>query len=916
MEWVFLGLIVGVIALGTPVLALIAFLRSGETRRSIEALQGQIRELRAELAQRAATPAPPAPAVEPQVEAPQQQDDLPPAIEPTSPPVAPPPPLVSAPPPPPAWQPAPPLAAPVGAPLPPLLTPASATAAVAVRAPTPSLEQRLGARAFVWLGGITLALAAIFLVRYSIEQGYLSPTVRVILAALFGAGLIVGGDRMRGRDDRVAQALAAAGAASLYGALFSAVALYGMVPRFVGGVMALVLTGFCIVLSLRHGIFVAALAFVGGFVSPLVIGGDAPNIPALFGYLFATAAGSLAVIRHRGWWVLGWGVLAGTSLWSLFWMVLRVSDSVRYGSSGQVWVGLFLVGVAALFVWATWQRVREQGQPTNQVVLQLWTATLVTGGLLVGIAIGDPLRTAGWLCLGLYGAGIYALARYVPRFQNLAALPPLLSLAALSMWWFARIFPPGASEIEAFGPTLLVMGGGFAVAAFALMWNAGRPGFWAGVTVGATLLHFLLGWVTLGGKFPGMPWSLISLGLALPFLAAADRLARWRGTMPGATEALGVMAAGVSFFVAAAIPLELRREWITVAYAFELTAIAWIGWKLDILTLRWLCWPLLGTVMTRFVLNPYLLDYPLGGIPFLNWILWAYGLTIVAFWLGGRFLAAVREDPLSQTVKASTVLLGFVLLTLEVRSIFQPKGLAAPGVTFFETATLVLAWGGFALVALYSARVSGSRVALMTWRIVGALAATIAILVQVVARNPIVEQVAVGDTPLFNGLLVAYLMPALLAIVALRIARWADETKALPLAAITAMILGFAWVTLEVRHAFDPRFAGDAADAEGVELYSYSAAWLVFGLGLLALGVWRKVPALRHAGMIMVCLVVAKVFLIDMSGLQGLLRVFSFLGLGAALIGLGYVYRRFVFAADERPELAPPAPPPPAPTTP
>ena len=795
-----------------------------------------------------------------------------------------------------------------------MLEPGLAAAAVA-RAPTPSLEQRLGARLFVWLGGITLALAGIFLVRYSIEQGYLSPTVRVILAALFGAGLVVGGDRMRGRDDRVAQALTAAGAASLYGALFSAVALYDMVPRFVGGVMALALTGFCIVLSLRHGIFVAVLAFIGGFVSPLVIGGEAPNVLALFGYLLATAAGTLAVIRHRGWWVLGWGVLAGTSLWSVFWMVLHVSDGMRYGADGQIWVGLFLVGVAALFVWATWRRVSEQEKPTDHVVLQLWAATLITGGLLVGLVLGDFLRTPGWLCLGLYGAGIFALARYVPRFQYLAALPPLLSLAALALWWFLRIFPPNPAEVDAFARILLVMGGGFAVAAFALMWNAGRPGFWAGVTVGATLLHFLLGWYAMRLKLPDMPWSLVSLALALPFLAAAERLQRWRAAMPGATEALGVMAAGVTFFVALAVPLELSREWITVAYAVQLAAIAWIGWKLDILTLRWLCWPLLGTVMTRFVLNPYLLDYPLGGIPFFNWILWAYGISILAFWLGGQFLAAVREDALSETVRGAAVLLGFVLLTLEIRSVFQPTGLSAHGTTFYERATLVLAWGGFALVALYVARTSGSRLALMTWRIVGALTAFMAVAVQVLAMNPLVDSVRVGNTPIFNGLLVAYLLPALLAIVTLRFARWAGEVKAMPLVAITAMVLGFAWVTLEVRHLFDPGFAGDPFDADGVELYTYSAAWLLFGLVLLAIGIWRHVPALRHAGMIMVLLVVAKVFLVDMSGLQGLLRVVSFLGLGASLVGLGYAYRRFVFAADERPELMQPVPPP-APSTP
>jgi len=62
---------------------------------------------------------------------------------------------------------------------------------------------------------------------------------------------------------------------------------------------------------------------------------------------------------------------------------------------------------------------------------------------------------------------------------------------------------------------------------------------------------------------------------------------------------------------------------------------------------------------------------------------------------------------------------------------------------------------------------------------------------------------------------------------------------------------------------------------------------------LLALGFVRQAPAFRHAGMALVCIVVAKVFLIDMAGLRGLLRVFSFLGLGVVLLSLGYVYRRF-----------------------
>jgi hypothetical protein len=196
--------------------------------------------------------------------------------------------------------------------------------------PAAGWEQRLGARAFIWVGAVTLALAAIFLVRYSIEEGWLSPDVRVILAALFGFALIGGAEKVRPRDDRVAQAMAAAGVAAIYGALFAAVSLYDMVSKAGAGGAAAALTAFAIGVSLRHGILVAALAFVGGFVSPAIIGSETPNTPVLFGLPVRDRGRTLWVIRHRGWWLLGWGVLAGSAVWTLLWMVAD--------ASGLIWV--------------------------------------------------------------------------------------------------------------------------------------------------------------------------------------------------------------------------------------------------------------------------------------------------------------------------------------------------------------------------------------------------------------------------------------------------------------------------------------------------------------------------------------------------------------------------------------------------
>ena len=372
-------------AIGTPILAIVALVRTSRLRDQNERLAADVARLRRQMAE--ATPLPPpfeAPAAE--------------ILPPPAPPFEP--------------EPAPEIAA-----APPPAPPAPSVEPIKV-----GWEQRLGARAFLWIGAVTLALAAVFLVRYSIEEGYLSPEVRVILAALFGFALIGGAEKMRARDERVAQALAAAGVASLYGALFAAVALYEMISKVAAGGGAAALTAFAIGVSLRHGIFVAGLAFVGGFVSPAIIGSDTPNTPVLFGYLLAISAGTLGVVRLRGWWPLGWGVLAGSAIWTVVWMTSL--------AGGLHWVGLFLVAVAGLFVWATWRRMGESENPPADVVALVWTALGLTGFLLVAVIVQDDgKQSAGWLALAVHGVGLYALGRWTPRFQYVAALAPLLSLA-------------------------------------------------------------------------------------------------------------------------------------------------------------------------------------------------------------------------------------------------------------------------------------------------------------------------------------------------------------------------------------------------------------------------------------------------------------------------------------------------------
>jgi uncharacterized membrane protein len=75
------------------------------------------------------------------------------------------------------------------------------------------------------------------------------------------------------------------------------------------------------------------------------------------------------------------------------------------------------------------------------------------------------------------------------------------------------------------------------------------------------------------------------------------------------------------------------------------------------------------------------------------------------------------------------------------------------------------------------------------------------------------------------------------------------------------------------------------------ELYSYTVAMLLAAAGALVVAFLRRNLLLRRAALGLVGLTIAKVFLVDMAGLTGLMRVLSFMGLGLSLLALTWLNR-------------------------
>lgn len=120
-------------------------------------------------------------------------------------------------------------------------------------------------------------------------------------------------------------------------------------------------------------------------------------------------------------------------------------------------------------------------------------------------------------------------------------------------------------------------------------------------------------------------------------------------------------------------------------------------------------------------------------------------------------------------------------------------------------------------------------------------------------------------------------------------ARWAEALAPVSTCAVAGHL--FVAATLSVRWLFHPDSMAAGA-VENVEMWIYSAAWALFGAGAFGLGQWRNEALLRWLGLGLLLITTAKVFLFDMGQLSGVIRVGSFVGLGAVLLAIAWAARR------------------------
>ena len=779
--------------------------------------------------------------------------------------------------------------------------------------PDRGFEETIGTRWVVWIGGLTLALGGFFMVRYSIEAGLISDEVRVLLGGLFALALLAAGEWTRRKESISAIAalpianipaiLTAAGTAVAFGTVYAAYAVYGfLVPATAFILLGLVALG-TLAAALLHGPALAGLGIAAAFVTPILVSSDKPDFWALYIYLAVVTAAAFGLARLRLWRWLAVTTIAFAVLWTFaglqsgpsmvaphvfhviagFWLAaLLVVCGFMFGPSvqdGEI-EPISSGALAAYLLGATLIVLNSSHADVAMVAFGL----LVAGSLIVGWRTDAAVGAVG----AAAGLVFIVFAEWAIR-----ANPDMLVLPGGPIAGIGPSATDGSVSLHLISAAIFAAG--FGVAGFLAQGRSTSPIIpvvWSATAVFTPLALLVALYARIANLDRSIPFAVLAVILAAAYAAATEILSK-REDRPGLPASIALFATGALAALALALTFALEKGWLTIALALMSAGTAWISLQRPIPFLRSLAAILAAIVVLRIGYNPRIVGGDVGTTLIFNWLLWGYGIPAASFWAGSIFLRRGGDDAPLRTVEAAAILFTVLLAFTEIRHAVNIGDIYRQTAGLTEVALQVC-------VALAMA-IGLERLRLRTGSVIhngGAILLTVfagaaAVFGLLGLNNPILFSIDVGGVAI-NLLLLAYALPAVLALLLSYAVAGRRPVEYANTIAAGALIMALAYVTFEVRRIYHgPVMA--TGTTTGAEHYTYSIAYLTFGVVLLGIGILFNSQRARLASAIVIALTILKAFLIDMSTLTGVYRALSFMCLGLVLVAIGWLYQRILF---------------------
>ena len=778
--------------------------------------------------------------------------------------------------------------------------------------PSRSLEEIIGGQWSVWVGGLALLVGAVLLIRFSIEAGFFGPTARIIMAMALGGALLLAGEWLKRADDKIltgrlgeaAKALqgnasvpgllSAVGIFTLLGASYAAHGLYGLIPALAAFAALAIISLGAMALSLRQGPLLAAIGLLASMATPLLIETETPSLLMLVVYLVLIGGAALVLSRRTGWGWLASGTVFGWLGWSLM--------TYEAATNGQLslWSAFLALGFIVTVWFAEKEETKKQSADLNSLNLQpglavFWgglAAILVT---VVGGVSGDFLAGAERpeFSLGLASVAVLvAASQLFPKQSAHLVTGGTLALVFLIMgettWQYAMMM-------------ILILG--VVLLAFRnverrihredLAFRKGWSVF--AVILGLTSVIALSVEITQSVGTTDRVFAALALGYGALF-AAASVWFRRQGR-EWLTLVIPVLGAGLAWLLASVLAFEDLAFSLFMSLGGALAALT--IWRVKMPGARLVLLGLIGFVFAHALLIQFPEIDVISTRPVFN-ALWAYLALPTAILAAAAFVLKRREDDGAFLNVLNGMIEAAALAGLALFAVFQIRHISNDGAVYADSLGhaelgLQVSIGLCFTLAGLSKRFAGNLVLSKMAELVSYLTLAIFAVGSLIFFSPLFawDERVTGHL-IFNSLTTGLFVPTVLLGLCAVFARARRPEIYVNILGGLALAGVLVWMTAMIRFIYNGEdirvFHVGFGD---LELWTISAVWLGFGIALLALGVWRRERALRIASGLVIILTVLKAFLIDMAGLEGVLRAVSFVVLGLILIVIGRAYQRY-----------------------
>jgi uncharacterized membrane protein len=750
-----------------------------------------------------------------------------------------------------------------------------------------------GGNTLVRVGVIVLFFGVAFLLRYMAEHSHIPIEVRLSGIAVASVALMILGWRLRKTRGGYALALQGGGVGILYLIVFAALRLYSILPAEIAfPLLALIAILSAILAVLQNSMAFALLALSGGFLAPVLASTGQGSHVVLFSYYAVLNSGIVAIAWFKAWRPLNVAGFVFTFAIGTAWGILKYRpEDFATTEPFLILFFLFYLGISILFT------LRQPTKSIGYIDGTLIFGTPIIVFSLQSAMLHDRLLSLAYSAIVL--SALYLTTAYILKRRNSDSHRLLFeSFMALGVA-FLTLAVPLALDARWNAAT-------WALEGTALIWVGCRqnrllPRLFGGLlnlaAACVSLSEFkasndYLG-LPLGDYFGILVQSVAAIFSARTLNNSRQHLKELESLVPGALFWVGLglwMLGGTSevhrYLSAHEMAAALLLVTLTTLSSSEIYRRTQLGAARIALLLQLPA--MLGFAAYASLNLPH---------PFVNGGWWAWPPAFaVLYFLMFRHEEAPRE-PLAKSLNSGTAWLLCALLSWEFA--WQVKAHIAGGDSWPTAAWIVIP--AFVLWRL------PKLVTRVKWPFVKnretyLFVAGVGLAFYLSAWSLLTNVTSSGATsplpyvPLLNPLDLAQALILLVLLRYWRFLRAVDSPgsaridKRVPLPALAA--LAFIWLNALLLRTLHQWF-GVAFNLEGLMAStlvqtSLSLFWTVLALITMLNAARRRNRVVWLVGAALLAVVIAKLFLIDLSRIGSVERIISFVGVGLLMLVVGY----------------------------